>query len=838
MIFRNLINLFLFGILLLCSPFSTKAQVEQNNIPEEIEIQLFRGPGSLEFESENSQNPFDGADVLLTGRKTYKGKELEDFKTKTNAEGIAKIPLKSDQDRTLFNLTIIKKGLYIPKLKMTGRPSGVSVKIPVFPTARIKGSLRMADETKEINWENEKIGIMPRIVYDFSPFQSVSRIENKNINKDGSWEIGIPLAADAPTNLTFGGKEIEMRYFFLGWNNNHKNHIPLKNIKNYDWDLVVKTTTKVSGLVTDSNGSPRARVKLKAEPVNRDMYTLSQNSILAVIETDANGRYNLSFPFHSGFKLVAQDKVANFASKSFESNNQENEWNVEFSKPRFLELKAEMEGDKKPEDVKFYISSINGSAPLFRDAMLANPHDGIYEWTQAPQGEIIISAYAKGQGTPLKKTIPANLADGSTITFFFRKPFNINMEVLDAISLQPVAEPKILKGTAWNINNTSEVNQWAPYTNAKLVNGRLVYKSNRHLPESQGHRFIIHAPGYLPYDTGMVPAYGTLDQEVKLKRGLGPHGIVVDANGQPVKNCEVFLEGMGTQYIAPGPTITHSRTELTLTSDDGSFQLPAILPTCHIVAVSKKGFTQVPWDTNSDELKLILRPFQTINGILMKSNGDPWPNQNIRVDTNAGNSLNNLRTQHDAFITSTDKDGAFSIEDLPPIELIVRHVKRIGPKGFVSGQSMIVSANRDDGDLVKVGGKDWQIKGMIDLSRETIELIDHSMSYAILSEAAPMPPKRIRDNPKLYTLWRRSNKYKKLIDNRTIRVGHIRKDGNLIFENVPEGNYLLNVRLMKNRDFNGRTSSLRTISKPVEIKTGIIQTLVGDKNQINIGKIK
>ena len=101
-----------------------------------------------------------------------------------------------------------------------------------------------------------------------------------------------------------------------------------------------------------------------------------------------------------------------------------------------------------------------------------------------------------------------------------------------------------------------------------------------------------------------------------------------------------------------------------------------------------------------------------------------------------------------------------------------------------------------------------------------------------------MPPKRIRDNPKLYTLWRRSNKYKKLIDNRTIRVGHIREDGNLIFENVPEGNYLLNVRLMKNRDFNGRTSSLRTISKPVEIKTGIIQTLVGDKNQINIGKIK
>lgn len=832
---HHICRLLLIGLLLGWSAFEAEAQVELPDTPEKMEIQLVPASNAVEFD--DMENPFEGAEVLLSDRKTFRGKELENFKTITGASGKASIPIKELDERTLFHLTISKKGLYIPKLRLTGGQTLNALRIPVYPVIQLKGSLRLSDEDKKVDWSKEKIGIQPKISFNLRPFYPVAPVEYKEINEDGTWSIEIPFAGDAYTNLIFGGKEVEMKYFFLGHNSSNKNHIPINKVEEYDWDLTVKPSTKIYGFIADHLGSPRQGVKLKAQPVNRDMYALSQTGMLSIYETDQNGNYEFSFPFPDGFKLAVQDGVAHFTSKSFESNNTRNEWNVEFPEPRSLILKAEKDGEEDPEDVKFYISLVDRMAPMIREAMAAN-EDGIYEWKEAPKSDITISAYAKGQTSPLKKQIPASLANGSTIKFLFRQPFGIDIEVLDSISLQPIENPKILKGTAWNIYNTTEIVQWVPYTNAKLVKGRLVYKSTRQLPESQGHQFVIHAPGYLPYDTGLVPAYGSLKKDIKLDRGSGPNGQVIDSSGESVTDCKVFLEGLGTQYISPGPTLTHTRTEITLTSKNGRFELPAILPECQVIALSEKGFCRKPWNSKTGELELQLEPFKTIRGILKKSNGEPWANQRIKVDTNVGNSYNNLRTQHDAFVTTTDEGGNFSIEGLPPIELVIRHGKRVGISGFISGQSQVIPANWDSNVPITVGGKDWQVKGKLDLPEDSISQIDRSMSYATITEAAPVPPKRIRENPNLYTLWRRSNKYKNLINNRSVRVGNLQEDGTIIFENVPEGKYLLNVRLNKQKDLNARTLPLHNSSKTIDIKPGIIQTIIGNKNQIDIGKIK
>jgi hypothetical protein len=97
----------------------------------------------------------------------------------------------------------------------------------------------------------------------------------------------------------------------------------------------------------------------------------------------------------------------------------------------------------------------------------------------------------------------------------------------------------------------------------------------------------------------------------------------------------------------------------------GFFHLPAMAGIISILAVTDQGFADMPIEQFRKSHVIELKPWGRIEGKLL-SNGKPLANELVQVQFTNSFSGRGFRFAYDDFRTSTDDEGGFVFERIPP----------------------------------------------------------------------------------------------------------------------------------------------------------------------------
>jgi hypothetical protein len=148
-------------------------------------------------------------------------------------------------------------------------------------------------------------------------------------------------------------------------------------------------------------------------------------------------------------------------------------------------------------------------------------------------------------------------------------------------------------------------------------------------------------------------------------QSAGLSGIVVLPNGQPAVGAQVGLDVSDySLWLVHANLERRSRGPLVVAADrDGRFSFPPTATVSGIVTVNEKGYGQVEPKDFTNDLKIVLRPWGQVEGVLRVGN---------RTGTNEGvhlslfDRIGSLECDYPAFDAVTDRDGKFVFTYVPP----------------------------------------------------------------------------------------------------------------------------------------------------------------------------
>lgn len=194
----------------------------------------------------------------------------------------------------------------------------------------------------------------------------------------------------------------------------------------------------------------------------------------------------------------------------------------------------------------------------------------------------------------------------------------------------------------------------------------------------------IEADGFDAYETDPLPN-GTNGLVVRLRRGLGPNGIVVGTDGKPASGVLMFLAAGGDQMALypDGRLYAYGNPRWFITNKtDGSFSFTPRKGARKLFASAPAGWAEVPESDLETGMTVRLKPWAAVAGILVDSNGVAQPNVelSLNMDTkaiSAGDPFINLQIR-----LATDSQGRFLFTNVPPSFL---HLNRNIPFGAGGG---------------------------------------------------------------------------------------------------------------------------------------------------------
>jgi hypothetical protein len=183
----------------------------------------------------------------------------------------------------------------------------------------------------------------------------------------------------------------------------------------------------------------------------------------------------------------------------------------------------------------------------------------------------------------------------------------------------------------------------------------------------------LEAAGYVPLQT--KPFAQTTNLVIRLKPGVGPAGIVLRTDGQPATGASVVYttgDSMVTvqkrELRAPGQT-----QALQVIGPDGKFAFEPSLQPGRVVAADQSGWAEAAVDGADEVIKLRLKPWAAVKGRLMTTNATPAAGR-VLVLTWSQHSINGGTLGQELGRTTTDANGAFEFQNVPPRRLELQRV--------------------------------------------------------------------------------------------------------------------------------------------------------------------
>lgn len=189
----------------------------------------------------------------------------------------------------------------------------------------------------------------------------------------------------------------------------------------------------------------------------------------------------------------------------------------------------------------------------------------------------------------------------------------------------------------------------------------------------------VEAEGYQPFDTDPIPT-NTSNLVIRLKCGAGPSGVVLLSDGKPVEGATVIYAANQEQFGLDGRTLrTYGRREgQQSTGKDGKFAFPIRARGVMVYVAHPSGWAEESVERGGDDLKLRLRPWATLTGVLQHADGTPAAGVELSLtvpsDWRRGEPHINMQGR-----TATDAQGRFRFADVPPRRVEVQRIVPMNP---------------------------------------------------------------------------------------------------------------------------------------------------------------
>jgi hypothetical protein len=195
---------------------------------------------------------------------------------------------------------------------------------------------------------------------------------------------------------------------------------------------------------------------------------------------------------------------------------------------------------------------------------------------------------------------------------------------------------------------------------------------------------LAEAEGRLPeVSEPFEPGRATID--FRLRKGSGPKGLLLLPDGSPAAGVTVLYLGPGEQAgLSREGRFSGSRLpggSQALTDPNGRFDFKPKFGECELYAASDAGFARVSPRDLAKNGNVTLQPWARVRGRLVRG-GQPLPGERIDLGWPAGfRAESGWLHLHGS---KSDADGYFTLEHVPPAELILTTRRQSGFGGWTN----------------------------------------------------------------------------------------------------------------------------------------------------------
>jgi RNA polymerase sigma factor (sigma-70 family) len=568
--------------------------------------------------------------------------------------------------------------------------------------------------------------------------------------------------------------------------------VSLSELKNGVARLVISQGINVQGVVVNKAGIPIAGARVEEAIQQGNLKILSRN------ETDASGRFWLSNrPPHEVILGVSAEGSATLSA--IVSLQPDMGW-VRLELPPELPLRGRVvneAGLPLPDAIVSIPDFVNpGQCLTWTNKTDAN---GQFNWPGAPTNEVALGIGAAGYAPRIIRLRASTNESSIILRAGNNETVHITGRVTDAVSGTALDHFQTKVSHQMMVGNIPQgLAQEFDGTNGEL-NIELL-RTDFPLGFSEAWIMTVEAEGY---DAAVSRSYsleeGDQPLDFKLTRGGTVEGVVRTPAGETAAGAELAFADAGEgsfPYTEPGRLLPR-RLSTNNTGPNGQFKLKKPLLPRNLVIFHDTGWAVVPITPGPQKADVSLSPWARIEGRVTLGN-QPAPGRQI--------NLENLRqdyadTLYVSFRATSDDAGHFIFDRMPAgvFQLSCRAVESGRWNVLTLQTSVTVAPGETQSVEMAASGRTVaaQLRGPAGFAA-----INWSNVLATLSADVLVPPEPARDDfisieTQEAAHWRYAHDPAVLaaLGQQKTFAGSTGPDGMTVFEQVPPGNYVLEVKL-------------------------------------------
>jgi hypothetical protein len=276
---------------------------------------------------------------------------------------------------------------------------------------------------------------------------------------------------------------------------------------------------------------------------------------------------------------------------------------------------------------------------------------------------------------------------------------------------------------------------------------------------------------------------------VQLKPSPTLSGTVLAPDGTPAPGVNVVAtannQHYGVQLSGGRLRSFDSHSKMATTDANGQFTLPSVPDDGTIVAAGDPGFAQAPLAEVRSSSTFTLQAWGRIEGTL-KIGGQPGVGKDLLFNL----SIPGIGTDFNGYKSTTDDQGQFTMEKVPPGEGAVVRLIKTSPNSWTHSDSTAVSVKPGDTTQVTLGDNGAVLVGRIRFDNPPT-------NYATLNFqgnlSSPMPQMPKFNSPNEAQAYFQTPEYQALMKTHKNYAIEMNPDGSFTVDDVGPGVYSLNV---------------------------------------------
>jgi hypothetical protein len=437
--------------------------------------------------------------------------------------------------------------------------------------------------------------------------------------------------------------------------------------------------------------------------------------------------------------------------------------------------------------------------------------DGVWEWNEAPLDEFKADI-CPPNGMQLEEE-PLMARDEEYV--FQRVPLLVvSGKVVDAESKEPIQSFRVVPG----MSRSDGQMFWSQSEAYDATDGSYRVTRNR---GNLGHMVRVEASGYqaqtsreIKFDEGNV----TIDFE--LSKGQNIAAVIETPDGTPAAGARVAVGIGGSQIQVKNGDIDDGSTYAArhVADDAGKIDIPPPDGEFQLVITHPSGFAHLKSSEAAIPDTIQLTPWARVEGIF-RVGRQPAANVTLNINTMAmhsyGDGVPNIFTEHE---TTTAADGTFVFDRvLPGKGRIGRRIIFMvddGATEVTSSKMVALSLKAGETARIELGGDGQAVAGRLAPSAGHNEKV--LWNFAMIRMRArhqqpkpPTPPADVENNRERYQAWWKEwsatsegqawraeyDVYQKQREASPYFTASVSRDGSFRIDDVPPGNYSLDVDL-------------------------------------------